>query len=667
MTAPAHEMDTRVINVIKGLVMDATRHADSGHPGGPMSSADMAYILYKEFLRFDPDDTQWFDRDRFVLSAGHESMLLYSLLLLRGELHMDDIKEFRQLGSRTPGHPEVHLTPGVEATTGPLGQGFSMSVGMAAAEAHIRARIGKEACNHFTYTLASDGDLQEPVALGSAALAGHWGLGRLIVLYDANDVQLAGPTNRADCTDYHQVFKGMCWHVQEIDGHDHDQIRQAIKAAQDESDRPSLIIGHTVMAKGSASMEGDFNAHGAPFSKDEIRATKKLLGLPEDEIFYLPDEAEQHFRSRFPDLRDAAAEWQKRINARLNEDSPFREQWEAMFGDPGNRTFSWPKFDPDDKIATRKVFGTCLEALSDQMPFLIGGSADLDQSNKTDGFREATGVFGKDLPTGRHLCFGVREFPMGGIVNGIALHGGLTPFGATFLTFSDYQRNAVRMSAIQKIPALHVYTHDSFYLGEDGPTHQSIEHTSSLRLIPDLLVLRPADARETTACLEIALKRNKRPCTLMLTRQGLPVLSRKLFPGVEQDVHRGGYILLDPKKKPEILFIATGSEVALALDTAKLLKDTPIRVVSMPCVELFEEQDQVYRDKVLPPDITRRVTLEAGATAPWYKYAGRCGLVVGIDHFGDSAPGADLAKAYGFTADQVASAVKEKIKEWDNR
>jgi len=654
------DLNQRTVNVMKGLVMDATRKASSGHPGGPMSSADMAYVLFHEFLRHDPKNPRWFNRDRFVLSAGHESMLLYSLLALIGHLGLDDLQAFRQFDSRTPGHPERHLTPGVEATTGPLGQGVGMAVGMAVAEQMLAARLGTDCIDHYTYALASDGDLQEPVALGAAALAGHWGLGKLIVFYDSNQIQLAGPTSRADRTDYRQLFASFSWHVLEIDGHDHEQIRTAIQAAQAEQNRPTLIIGQTVIAKGTASMEGDFNTHGAPLTNEEIAATKARLGLPEDQTFYLPQDVVEHFQARFPELSATARDWQARLEQKIAEDENFAAAWRQITMEPGQRSFVWPRPEPGAKVATRKAFGECLNALIEQLPSLVGGSADLDPSNQTAKFRDATGIFGPENRLGRGLSFGVREFPMGTILNGIGLHGGLVGFGATFLVFSDYQRNAVRMSALQNLPVLHVYTHDSFYVGEDGPTHQPVEHVWSLRLIPNLLVFRPADVTESQAAMHIALTQDKRPSVLLFTRQGLPVLDEGRFPQAAQGTAMGAYILHEPQgHEPEIIILATGSEVHLALEAAALLPDRKIRVVSAPCLELFAEQPGAYQDSVLPPHIEQRIAVEAGVSAPWYKYVGHGGIVLGLDHFGDSAPADVLAEKYGFTSTHLVNLIRD--------
>lgn len=648
-------MDQKAVNVIKGLIMDTVSTANSGHPGGAMSSADFGYILFKEFLNFDPNDSRWFNRDRFVLSAGHESALLYALLTLRGLLSVDDLRAFRQLGSKTPGHPEHDMTEGVEATTGPLGQGFAMAGGMAVAEAFLRAYLDEETSGHFTYVLVSDGDVQEPICLGSAALCGQWGLGRLIVFYDSNKIQLAGPTARADTVHYKALFESMHWHVLEIDGHDHEQIRQAIRAGQAETARPTLIIGHTTMAKGCATLEGSEATHGAPLPPEEISATKAKLGLPDQEYF-LPEDVLSHFRSRFSELSAGRAAWEKALQAKLARPE-FAKKWADVTTPVWQRELTWPTFETGTSAATRKAFGACLNAMAEQLPTLLGGSADLDPSNQTVKFRETHGIFNAQKnPLGRNLCFGVREFPMAAILNGMALHGGVTPFGATFLVFSDYARNAIRMSALQHLPVLHVFTHDSFFVGEDGPTHQPIEHVSSLRLIPNLLVLRPADARESAACMALALKQQSRPSVLIFTRQGLPVL--ELPENLESHVAKGAYVVHEPADGPETLLLASGSEVHLAVEAAKALPEYKIRVVSVPSMELFDEQPVEYREAILPKTITRRVAIEAGRSDLWFKYVGLDGKVWGLNHFGASAPAGPLKEKYGFTTARLIEFIK---------
>ena len=655
------DQDQYSISTIKGLVMDATRKANSGHPGGPMSCADFAYILYHDFLNFDPTSPEWFNRDRFVLSGGHMSMLQYSLLLYIGWLDMDDIKSFRQLHSRTPGHPEVKI-PGVECTTGPLGQGFAMGTGMAHAEAYLRnlfSSVIQEAgqlVDHYTYVLASDGDLQEPVSLGSASLAGHLGLSRLIVFYDANEAQISGHTNRSDSTTYRTVFEGFNWHVQEIDGHDHDQIRNAIEKAQN-TEKPSIIIGNTIMAKGTATMEKDHNTHGAPLSQEEIDASKEKLGLP-DEPFYCPPEVIDHFRKRFSSLTDAVKSWEEKRNslsAIEDVSSLISICLENELPD-----LKYPDFVSGESLATRKAFGATLDQFAKSLPNLIGGSADLEPSNYTGNFAKTYSDFQVHNQSGRNIAFGVREFPMAAMMNGMALHGGIIPFGGTFLVFADYERPALRLGAIQEVRVIHEFTHDSFHVGEDGPTHQPIEHTMALRAIPGFNVFRPADARETAVCFRLALENKETPSALLLTRQGVPVTDQD-YETLDTSVRKGAYVIKDCDGKPELVFIATGSEVSLAIETAENMNDKRIRVISMPCMELFKEQPGDYKNELIPRRGCLKVTLEAGITHGWEKYAGQNGLSIGLDHYGSSAPGKELADEFGFTPVKVEQKIRAHL------
>ncbi|WP_319470132.1 transketolase [uncultured Pseudodesulfovibrio sp.] len=648
----------KTVAVVKGLIMDGIAKANSGHPGGAMSSSDFATILFSEFLNTNPDDPNWFNRDRFIMAAGHESMLLYSLLHLNGLLSLDDLKQFRQLGSLTPGHPEVEM-PGVEATSGPLGQGFAVSVGFAAAEAFLGEKLGSDVMDHYTYALSCDGDIQEPVALGAASLAGLWGLGKLIVYYDSNKIQLAGPCCDVDCTDHRKVFEGMCWQVIDVDGHNHDEIRAAIKEGQAETSKPTLIIGHTTMAKGAATMEGSHKTHGSPLSAEEIAATKEKLGLPADKDFYVPEDVVEAYRARFDGLRKQAADWEATVDSKLGSDAGFAEMWGHVTKPRPELDIDWPEFTPGETMATRKAWGACLNSVMESLPTLVGGSADLDPSNQTQHFRDTYGDFGVKGFGARNFAFGVREFPMAAIMNGLQLHGGLMPFGATFLTFADYCRNAIRMSALQKLPVLYVFTHDSFWVGEDGPTHQPIEHVSSLRLIPGVIDLRPADAMETAVCLDIALKQEENPSTIFLTRQGLPVLDPAEYPAVVDGPRKGGYVIKDCDGTPDLILIAAGSEVSLALETAKLFK-RKVRVVSMPSVKLFDEQPESYKNEVLPPEVTARAAAEAGRTDLWHKFVGLDGVVLGLDHFGASAPGKILSDKYGFTPENFARMIREK-------
>ena len=652
-------LDQKAIAVIKGLILDGTRKANSGHPGGAMSSTDFAYILFKEFLQFSPDNPDWFNRDRFILSAGHESMLLYSLLALQGFLSVKELEKFRQFGSLTPGHPEIGITPGVEATTGPLGQGVGMGVGMAIANEMLKDQLGKEIIDHFTYVLAGDGDLQSPVALGAASIAGHLGLGKLIMYYDRNARQISGSIDRADSTNVAGVFRNFDWQVIEIDGHDYDAIRTAIETAQRKTSQPTLIIGETIMAYGSATREGDHETHGAPLPPEEIAATKEKLGLPKEKFFFIPDDVLVHFRTRFKELKDLENTWTKNLNIKTSSNQNFAGLWDQIINDKLS-DITMPDFPVDQQIATRAAFGKILETLVTQIPNLAGGSADLEPSNATAAFAKKVNDFTCSDRSGRNLAFGVREFPMGAILNGMALHGGLIPFGATFLVFADYERPALRLSALQKLRVLHIYSHDSFYVGEDGPTHQPIEHISSLRIIPGLTVFRPADATETIEVIKLALNQKNTPSALIFTRQKLPVLDRKKYPSATM-VKKGAYIISgDENEVPDLILIATGSEVHLALETAKKFTATKVRVVSMPSMELFEEQDITYKNNVLPPEVDKRVTIEAASTFGWNKYAGTNGITYGIDHYGNSAPANVLEEVYGFTSEKLFEKIKSE-------
>jgi transketolase len=655
------DKDQFCIAVLKGLIMDGVRKANSGHPGGAMSSADFIYLLFKDYLKFSPQNPAWFDRDRFILSGGHMSMLQYSILHMVGWMKLSELKKFRQLGSQTPGHPEVDIK-GVECTTGPLGQGFAMGVGMAFAEAYLSEVTSEEKNNqklvdHYTYVLATDGDLQEPVSLGAAAIAGHLGLKKLVVYYDANDAQISGKVSRADSVDYATVFDGLGWNVQTIDGHDHSAIHFAIETAK-VMNKPSIIIGNTVMAKGSANMERDHNTHGAPLSQDEIALTKEKLGLP-DKKFFVPEQVIEHFRLRFTDLIDQENKWSDAYK-KVSNSSKLKNIIANTIAEKITSEFKTPDFSAGEMLATRKAFGAVLDSIADDLPQLVGGSADLEPSNYTGNFAAKFGDFTKTTQSGRNVPFGVREFPMAAMMNGMALHGGLIPFGGTFLVFADYERPALRLAAIQKIRVIHEFTHDSFYVGEDGPTHQPVEQIMSLRAIPHFCVYRPADAKETASCMKLALEDNTMPSALILTRQGVPIIegSQKQ---VDVNVTKGAYTLLDCEGNPEIVILATGSEVSLAIEVANKLDDKKIRVVSMPCWEIFDKQPNAYKEALIPKRGSLKVSIEAGVTQGWEKYIGRYGLSIGIDHFGSSAPAADLAEKFGFTSDRVIEKINKSL------
>jgi len=657
-TSVALDIDQHAINIAKGLIMDTVRKADSGHTGGPLSSMDYTYTLFKEFLKFDPDDPQWKDRDRFVLSAGHESALIYTMLTYIGWLEIDDLKQFRQLGSRTPGHPERGLTPGVEATTGPLGQGVGNAVGMAVSECILRHQFGEDVMNHYTYCLHGDGDIQEPVSQGAIALAGHWGLGKLINYYDANNAQISGKVTRSDSADIVKIYEANGWHVQEIDGHDREAIRDAIRKAQMEIEKPSVIIGRTTMAQGCATMEDDHNTHGAPLPPEEIAATKEKLDLNPEEFFQLPEDVVEDFRKGFEFARSEVAAWKSALETRM-EEVEFAEKWNIAFGDT-LPSFDLPSYEPGQKVATRKIWGPFIEKFAECHPTLVGGSADLEPSNVTTGFANLVGDFTQNNRLGRNFAYGVREFPMGTINNGIALHGGLEVFGATFFVFSDYERPAIRLRALQGLPVVSEYTHDSIFVGEDGPTHQPVEHLMACRAIPNLLVLRPGDANEAIVASRIAFEQTNRPALVLLTRQGLPVFDRNTYPSAEE-FRKGGYIMQNCEGAPEVVIIATGSEVWVALEAAEKISENKVRVVNMGCWELFDEQSLEYRQSVLGDESALRVSIEAGVTLGWEHYTGLNGLNIGINTFGESAPGGEVADHFGITPGKVADKIQKFI------
>ena len=668
MQALNPELETLCVNTIRALAMDAVQKANSGHPGMPMGMADAAFVLWTRFLRHNPRNPQWPNRDRFVLSAGHGSMLLYSLLHLTGyDLPLEELIRFRQWESKTPGHPEYGPTPGVETTTGPLGQGFANGVGMALAERLLAARFnrpGYEIVDHFTYAIVSDGDLMEGISHEAAALAGHLGLGKLIYLYDDNRISIDGPTSLSYSDDVALRFAGYHWHVQRVNGHDREAIADAIRAAQRETDRPSLIICRTHIGYGSPNKQDTAEAHGSPLGPDEVRLTKRALGWPEDAQFLVPEEARAVYGRAVEEGAQREQEWRE-LFARYRSAYPdlAAEFERALAGElPAGWEDSLPVFQAGDKdIATRAASGKVLDAIVPVIPELVGGSADLTPSNNTRA-KGVTDVKPHDF-SGRYIRFGVREHGMGGILNGLALHGGIIPFGGTFMVFSDYMRPSVRLAAIMQTKVVFIFTHDSIFVGEDGPTHEPVEHLAALRAIPGLVVIRPADANETVEAWRVALTRSG-PTALALSRQNLPILDRsQLAPASE--LARGGYILADANDgRPDVILIATGSEVAVALEARQRLAAEGIgaRVVNLPSWELFEAQPQSYREAVLPPAITRRVGIEAAVRLGWDRYIGPQGVFIGLDRYGASAPYKTLAEKFGFTAANVADAARRLVK-----
>ena len=654
--------DQLCINTIRTLAMDAVQKANSGHPGLPMGAAAMAYVLWTRFLTHHPTNPSWPNRDRFILSAGHGCMLLYSLLHLTGyDLPLDELKRFRQWGSRTPGHSEHGLTPGVETTTGPLGQGFGNGVGMAIAERFLAThfnRPGYTIVDHHVYAIVSDGDLMEGVSSEAASLAGHLGLGKLIYLYDDNRITIDGSTSLAFTENVGQRFEAYGWHVQRVDGNDLIEVEAALSAAQAATERPSLIIARTHIAYGSPNKQDTAEAHGAPLGEEEVKATKRALGWPLEPAFYIPDEALAHFREALQRGRAREAQWQAQFDAYAAAHPELAAEWRTVMN--GRLPEGWadklPTFPPGGgSMATREASGKVLNAIAPHLPTLIGGSADLTPSNNT--YLKGYGDFQRDNVGARNLHFGVREHAMGSILSGMALHGGVIPYGGTFLIFSDYMRPAIRLAALSHIHVIYVFTHDSIGLGEDGPTHEPIEHLASLRAMPNLTVIRPADANETVVAWRVALEHRGGPVALALTRQKLPVLDRTILASADL-LRRGAYVLADASNgQPDIILIATGSEVQLALEARQRLTARGIgaRVLSMPSWELFEQQPDSYRDEVLPPSVTARLAIEAASPHGWHRYVGPMGAVIGMTRYGASAPYQVLMEQFGFTADNVTS------------
>jgi transketolase len=663
MIMTVDRLDQLAIDTIRTLAIDGVQRANSGHPGAPMGAAPMAYVLWTRTMRYAPTDPLWPDRDRFVLSAGHASMLLYALLHLTGfDLPLEQLQRFRQWGSRTPGHPEWGLTPGVEATTGPLGQGLANAVGMAIAERRLAAefaRPGHAVVDHRTYVICSDGDLQEGVASEAASLAGHLRLGRLVVLYDDNHVQLDGPTSMAWSEDVPARFGAYGWHTQRVaDGNDIEAISTAIAAAQADP-RPSLVAVRTHIGFGSPNKHDSHRAHGAPLGAEEVRLTKLAYGWDPDREFFIPDEALAHFRAAVPRGEALLAGWRERFAtfaaAYPADAADFERRLDARL--PDGWTSSLPGYGPDDAMGTRNASHATIQALAGVLPELFGGSADLSESNLTDV--QGGADFSADEP-GRNLRFGVREHAMGAIANGLAYHGGVLPYAATFLNFSDYMRGAVRLAALAGLHVIYVWTHDSIGLGEDGPTHQPVEQYAALRALPNLWFVRPGDPNETVAAWRLAVERRGGPVALALTRQKVPVL-----PGTAElaadGVARGGYVLADAldahrrPTQPELIIIATGSELQLAVAARGELQaeGIPVRVVSLPCWEAFAAQPGDYRDAVLPPAVEQRVSVEAGVSLGWDRWVGPHGAIIALERFGASAPASVIFEQFGFTVAHV--------------
>jgi transketolase len=659
--APDAALSREAVNTLRFLAVDAVEKAKSGHPGLPMGAADVAWVLWSRFLRYDPTAPDWQDRDRFVLSAGHGSMLLYALLHVAGyELSMAELQAFRQWGSRTPGHPEYGVTPGAETTTGPLGQGVANAVGMALSASMLAARFNSGAfkpVSHRVFVLASDGDLMEGVSGEASSLAGHLRLGNLVVLYDDNRITIDGRTDLAWSENVAMRYEAYGWHVQSVDGYDHDAIARAIEAATVETQRPSLIACRTLIGFGAPTKQGSAAAHGAPLGENEARASKDKLGWPLEPTFLVPEIVRAFFRARASEGAALRTAWEARFEAWREEHPDEAAAW-ARFNTrwvPEDLTEKLIEAAPSTAAATREHGGAILQKAAELLPSLVGGSADLASSTQTV-IKGSPSVVPGDY-TGRNLHFGIREHAMGAVLNGFVYHGNFRPFGSTFLVFSDYMRPPIRVAALAKLPVIYVFTHDSFFVGEDGPTHQPIEHAAVLRLVPNLRVFRPADGFETAVAWGMALERTDGPTALLLTRHKVPPIARQSRPELS-DVKRGAYVVAsDPN--PTAVIAATGSELHLSLAAREALRaeGASINVVSVVCLELFLEQDETYRSRLFPPGVPV-ATIEAGRTAPWRFLAGPRGLTIGIDHFGASAPAPVLAEKYGFTAEAVAETIR---------
>ncbi|MDG6025880.1 MAG: transketolase [Candidatus Brocadia sp.] len=656
-----------VVNAVRMLSADAVEKAQSGHPGLPMGFADIACVLWMQFLRFYPQDPQWPNRDRFILSPGHGSMMLYALLHLFGyNVSLEDLKQFRQFGSKTPGHPEYGHTPGVEVTTGPLGQGFANGVGMALAERMLAERFNKDGgriIRYHIYGVVSDGDLMEGITSEAASFAGHLGLSNLIYIYDSNQISIEGSTSITFTEDVGKRFEAYNWRVAKIDGHNHNEIVAAIEAARNEQERPSLIIARTHIGKGSPNKQDTASVHGEPLGAKELELTKENIGWPKSPAFHIPDEVLLLCRSRIAELKEGYDQWHDLFKKQIKGDPNLTQAWGAFFQKdiPHDLELELLKTIKKDSIATRSASGDMMQIIAQRMPAFVGGSADLCPSTKT--YIKNSPSLEKNRFSGKNIHFGIREHAMGAILNGLALSGGIIPFGSTFLMFSDYMRPSIRLAALMKIQVIYIFTHDSIFVGEDGPTHQPIEHLTSLRAIPNLLVIRPSDATETAAAWITALSHKDGPTALILTRQDLPVIVRSIYPSQNQ-LKYGAYVLKDSVKTPEIILMATGSEVSLALDVTMQLQGKGIqaRLLSVPSFELFRSGSEDYRNSILPPDCRKRVAVEAAGKSSWYELVGLDGLIIGIDGYGASAPAKTLAEHYGFTTKNI---LREITKKWD--
>jgi transketolase len=686
MSTTVQPIDDLCINTIRTLSIDAVQKANSGHPGMPLGAAPMAYVLWTRHLRHNPTNPKWPDRDRFVLSAGHASMLIYSMLFLTGyDLTMDDIKQFRQWDSRTPGHPEYGVVPGVEVTTGPLGQGVGNAVGLAIAERWLAAtfnRPGHDVVNHHTYVMASDGDMMEGVAAEAASIAGQFRLGRLIVLYDANQITLSASADVTFSEDVGARFQAYGWHVEHIDGMDIAAVDAAITKAKAVDDRPSLIVARTHIGYGSPHKHDTFEAHGEPLGVEEVKLTKRALGWPEDKSFYIPDEALAQFRKLVANGRGLEADWLRRVDGLRAADPQLADKLrQALAGElPKGWDANLPRFTPaDGPMATRDAGQKSIVALAEVIPNLVGGSGDLDPSTRTalkgkgdfespnftppEGAPPTQGMVGGPRGyVGRNIHFGIREHGMAAIATGMALHGGILPYAATFFTFSDYMRPSIRLAALSKAHVIYVWTHDSIGLGEDGPTHQPIEHLASLRAIPDMMLLRPADANEAVEAWKIAVAHTGGPVGLVFTRQKLPIFDRStLAPAA--GTAKGAYVLADSAGPPKLILIATGSEVSIALEAHNQLTREGVasRVVSIPCWDLFDAQPQSYKDTVLLPGVKARVSVEAASKLGWERYVGLDGAIIGLNRFGASAPGEIVMRELGFTPEHIVKVAKSVL------